>query len=416
MSGPRRETTLHLLFVRDDQAAIITAIVDKTTYFGNNIAEIAQDLELDARQLRRIYFQYFGEVKGVARATSVWQMHLEDADHPLNWQPVQDFNAEQQKWIEEAQKPPACSPWMKADWYDMALHWLDEELAAQNLRRIGPPKTLKHWQISLLWQVNTDIGSVFFKAVPAFFANEVMITPHLAQEIPNAAPQILAANTQYHFLLMSDAGTPAQSLTLEQVLPFWANLQRNSESKLTDWQLNHRGPEYVHAWLDALLSDNCLHIKSKDAFTAEEAQQLRHKRKYIEQALERLANSPIPRTLGHCDLHAENILQKNGQLTLIDWSDICITHPFMDTYMTDFKKPSTYSSQACDLYLMHWQDIASNQQLKQWQKDGEIAGELLKALGYVDGIQPAVDDKTEWQDTHLQHMRNVLSLISTPIP
>lgn len=412
MSGARRETTLHLLFLCDDQAAIITQIVDTTTYFRNNIAGIVQDLRLDARQLRRIHFQYFGEVKGMACAISVWQMHLEDNGHQLNWQPIQDFSAEQQKWIAEAQQPPACSPWMKADWYDMALYWLDEELAAQNLRRIGSPKTLKHWQISLLWQVNTNEGSVFFKAVPAFFADEITMTPRLAQEISGAAPQILAVNTQHHFLLMLDAGTPAQSLEPEHILPFWASIQRKSESKLNNWQLDHRGPEYVHSWLDILCSDDCLCIESKDAFTKEEAQQLRAYRELIEQALERLVHSPIPRTLGHCDLHAGNVLQKNGQLTLIDWSDICITHPFMDTYMTDFTKPSAYSPQARDIYLAHWQDIASNQELKQWQKDGEIAGELLRALGYVDKIQPAVDDKTEWHDTHLQHMHNVMNLIS----
>ncbi|AHX26540.1 hypothetical protein [Deinococcus deserti] len=40
--------------------------------------------------------------------------------------------------------------------------------------------------------------------------------------------------------------------------------------------------------------------------------------------------------------------------------------------------------------------------------DALRAAELLRALGYVDGIQPYMDDPTEWHGAHLLHLRRLL--------
>lgn len=87
MPEARRETQLHLLFLRGDQAALCALTTDKTSYFGANVAEAAASAGVRARPLRRIVFRYEGEVDGVHRSESVWHMdHVDDVG--LHWQPV----------------------------------------------------------------------------------------------------------------------------------------------------------------------------------------------------------------------------------------------------------------------------------------------------------------------------------------
>ncbi|WP_188971979.1 hypothetical protein [Deinococcus aerolatus] len=40
--------------------------------------------------------------------------------------------------------------------------------------------------------------------------------------------------------------------------------------------------------------------------------------------------------------------------------------------------------------------------------DALMVSELFRALGYVDGIQPAVGDKTEWHAAHLGQLRRLV--------
>ena len=136
--------------------------------------------------------------------------------------------------------------------------------------------------------------------------------------------------------------------------------------------------------------------------------------------MHRLSASPLPRTLGHGDLHGGNVLVKDGQFTVLDWSDVCRTHPFMGVNPAYFVPNPWENSLNADqeqlnaarqAYLQAWTGYALMQELEPLLKDGELTGELFRALGYVDGIQGAVQDKTEWHGTHLIHLRKALQML-----
>lgn len=412
MSEVRHETTLHLLFLKDEQAALQTLTTDQTSYFGANVAEAAG---LGARLLRRVYFKYDGEVAGVHRTESVW--HMENVNMSgLNWQPVTALSETVQAWVKTAQHPPSNVPWMREGWFTAALDWVDTELAAQGWLRKGEPKVLKHGQISALWQVGTTHGKVYFKAVPDFFRREVELTPLLARELTGAAPPVLAADLDRGFLLLGDAGAEvSESPDLNAIMRHWGRLQRESVPLVSAWKLRDRGPEYVLSWLEVLLSDQCLLVDGEVCFTPVEAAQLRSKRPELQAALQRLAQSTIPRTLGHGDLHGGNMTKQGGEYTVLDWSDVCLTHPFLDVnpayfYPWQVDPPPEAVAQARDIYLKEWTAFAPLGELQSLFKDGRLVGELFRALGYVDGLQGAVEDKTEWQFAHVHHLRRILHL------
>lgn len=425
MSDVRRETTLHLLFLQGSQAAIHTVMLDQPTYYGSNICEAAVGAGLRARPLRRVFFHYQGEVAGVRKAESVWQLDpLDDAG--LDWRDVADLTERERGWVDIARRPPSNVPWMHVGWFAGALAWVDNELAAQGWRRHGDPRVLKHWQISALWEVETTHGRVFFKAVPEFFVREVKVTPPLARELEGAAPPVLAADEERGFLLLADAGAVVDEaeFDLNALMRHVARLQRESVPLLSEWlsrwSLHTRGPEYVLSWLDHLLSDECLLLGHEDGFTPQEATKLRARRPALEGALHRLSASPLPRTLGHGDLHGGNVVQWDGQFTILDWSDVCLTHPFMDINPAYFL-PNPWENSlspdqervnaATDAYLQGWTDFAPLDDLRALLRDGLKAAELYRALSYVDGLQGAVEDKTEWHGTHLIHLRKVLEMV-----
>lgn len=260
---------------------------------------------------------------------------------------------------------------------------------------------LKHWQISLLWRVPTRRGDVYVKAVPDFFAREVTVTCALSG-VPGAAPPVLAADTRRGLLLLDGCGEAGGDPAA--VLRQLARVQRATLPLLPELNLPDRGPAYLLARLDALFSDASLHADEHgphpDALTPEEA------------ALERLRVSPIPLTLGHGDLHGGNVTTHGDQVTLLDWSDASLPHPFLDAnpayLFADGSDPVTLDA-ARDAYLREWTDLAPPDDLRALHADATLAAEIYRALGYADGIQGAVEDRREWRGAHLWHLRRLLT-------
>ncbi len=413
---PRRETTLTLLFTRGSEVALHTLITAQTSYYGANVLEVARGAGLSGTLLRRLHFKYWGEVNGVRRADLVWYLEA-TGNAELDWQPISGMPLPQRAWAEAALTPPQ-TPWMRSGWHGSALAWLDAELAAQGWTRQGQPTVLKHWQISVLWRLETSGGRVYFKGVPDFFRREVEVTPLLARELPGAAPDVLAADTRRGFLLLLDAGEEIGAPDLSAVMQHLARVQRASLPLLDGWALRDRGPDHVRGWLTHLLLDGVLLTGLEGGLTREEAERLRSHFPRLETALRRLSASPLPRTLGHGDLHGGNVVQRGGRFTFLDWSDVCVTHPFLDAnpaYFLGFEVLDSLSDAqreaveaATNAYLHVWTDLAPLEELRALFDDALIAGELLRALGYVDGIQPAVQDKTEWRGVHLEHLRRAL--------
>lgn len=415
----RRDTTLHLILTHPDgrRVARHTVGVDTTTYYGANVAEAARAAGLPARLLRRLAFTFHGEQEGVLRAESVWHIHLEaEPEAAVTWTSAHEWAVDERRWAEAALSlhTPRRAPWFNPIWHAGALTWLDEQLRTQGLVRLDEPTVLKHWQISLLWRVRTSGGPVYFKAVPDFLRREVQVTRLLAAHLPGAAAPVLAADEERGFLLLADAGADVDSPDLPALLRHLAGVQRASLPLLPRLDLDVRGPAHIRTRLNRLLSDEVLMLDQEGGLTRPEAEQLRAQRSVLEAALTRLDASPLPLTLGHGDLHGGNVVECAGQFTLLDWSDACVTHPFLDANAAYLLPHGTAGApealaEAHAAYLGEWSDLAPLDDLKSLHTDAVRVGELLRTLGYVDGIQRHVEDKSEWHGVHLDHLRKLLN-------
>jgi aminoglycoside phosphotransferase (APT) family kinase protein len=81
------------------------------------------------------------------------------------------------------------------------------------------------------------------------------------------------------------------------------------------------------------------------------------------QATEEVASAPIPNTLVHGDLHADNIVVSEGSYLIFDWTDACIAHPFIDaaTFLR-YAERASIDQATCerwrDRYLRGWEELA----------------------------------------------------------
>ncbi|GGQ99838.1 hypothetical protein GCM10008957_10620 [Deinococcus ruber] len=402
-----------------------------SVYFGQGVTEaFGTLLGAELALLRRVAFRRLPDTETHQLRGATWSLDLLSDSAHGEWSLPADLPAEQRPWAEAAllPAPPARPLWQRSGGQAQLLAWLDDELAAQERPRSAAPQIIKHTQISFLARVPTAPGPLYFKAVPGFFRSEVPVTCWLSRELPGAAPPVLAADAEQGFLLLENGGealnlnvvgwgfpddqrgtwTPNDSRALLRQV---AHLQRASEARLDDLRalgLRERGPQYVLTWLPRLLDGRYFHTAQEGGLSAEEAQRLQAMQPRLQAMLERLAASPVPLTLGHGDLHEGNVLKRQEHFTMIDWSDACITHPFLDANLS-YLVPQEHAEAAADAYLDAWKGMLPPAELRALYRAGQQAGELFRALGYIDGIQLGVEDASEWGNVHLTHFRALLN-------
>jgi Phosphotransferase enzyme family len=347
------------------------------------------------------------------------------------WLSPDALPGELQPWVQAALAPePENQPhWQRRGGWAALLSWLDAELHEQGRVRTGVPQVLKDWDISFLMRVQTtDIagaegGTVYLKALPDFFRAEVRVTCTLWHELPGAAARVLAADIGRGLLLLSDAGEPLIGtcsgwITPPADAPHWtsadsaalmrqlARIQRGAERLPLLGTLPDHGPEWVLGHLPRLLAGPLFRTEMEGGLNPVEVAALLALRPRLQAALERLIASPVPRTLGHGDLHKGNVLRQGQAFTLLDWSDASRTHPFLDggpLYLV----PESRRPEAEDVYLQAWTEFLPLPELRALLQDAALVGELYRVLGYTENIQPFVYGHA-WDDAHVLHFRELL--------
>lgn len=399
--------------------ALPVAVVAENTFVGRGLTDAFPELSPWLAPLRRLHFARLGkEADGTLLREAVW--HL-DAPHGLRgvaWVLPGELPETERRWAEAtlSPAPPSRPPFARVGWAAGALAWLDEELKEQGLSRAGPPEPVKHWGISALWRVPLEGDPVYLKAVPAFFAREVAATCVLSGEIPGAAPPVLAAEEGRGLLLLKHAGdVPDEEDDGTALAAHLARVQRASAGLLPELRsrgVPDHGPGWVASLLPELLREDVLLLGEEEGLTPAEAARLWVLEGRLQEACVRLLASPLPEVAGHGDLHRNNAVRDGaGRWTLIDWSDVSVTHPFLDanpTYLApDGASPETLEAVET-AYLSVWADLLPLPEGRALMRDARLVGEVYRALGYTHGIQPHIEDKDESRTAHLEHLRRVL--------
>ncbi|WP_220763149.1 phosphotransferase [Shewanella sp. MBTL60-112-B1] len=99
--------------------------------------------------------------------------------------------------------------------------------------------------------------------------------------------------------------------------------------------------------------------------------------------IEELQQFALSDTLVHGDLHIENIAQQNNDFIFFDWSDACISHPFIDgTYI--YRMPDSVEKQnIIEAYLTPWLYLADMATLKRAWSKAELVCYAHQAISYA---------------------------------
>jgi hypothetical protein len=275
-------------------------------------------------------------------------------------------------------------PWNNADWIAEAHAWIHAELSHRNIRVTGEITQPRPRPWSTVMPVPTDSGLVYFKATSPMIPQETELTLALAHWHPDGMPEIIAADTERHWMLMQDGGVSLRSLL--QAAPntcLWeAPLRIYAETQIAlaphIEEIAALGtPDRRLAAMPALYTDllqdtESLLLNQEEGVTAQEYEQLHALTPHLVVLCERLAAFGIPETIQHDDFHDGNIFVRDDRITIADWGDCCIAHPFCSFLVVQQSLEWTLQLEATspevlhlrETYLRSWTDYANLEDLR----------------------------------------------------
>lgn len=183
-------------------------------------------------------------------------------------------------------------------------------------------------------------GYIYLKQIVPILSVEPLIINILYEKFQENMPVIVGINENLNCFLMKDAGTPLREILKKD---FQSNLLCEGIKKYTQIQcamVNHGNIFFelgVPDWrleklpilYDQLINQDDLLIS--DGMTTSELNFLRELYPKLTSICKLLANHKIPETLDHGNFNDNNVLVENNtnNITIIDWSDAVITHPFI---------------------------------------------------------------------------------------
>jgi aminoglycoside phosphotransferase (APT) family kinase protein len=240
-----------------------------------------------------------------------------------------------------AKAPPRRPDWFRTTWYDEVEAWVDRVLT-DGRRRTGPARARKVWSMSAVVEAPCDSGPVWLKASAAHFQAEPALTRLVSGLAPEHAPRVIATDPERGWLLTENIPGADEDAAPTGVGPQTAraavaiqlrSLEQRAAVDATGVPLRDLGR--TAAALDEILDDGI----ELGQLTSAELADARAARRDAHALLERLASVGVPDTLVHGDLHTGNVAYDEGSLVLYDWSDACVSHPFLDAVQLGLRLP-----------------------------------------------------------------------------
>ena len=293
--------------------------------------------------------------------------------------------------------------WEDPDWLKQVSDWIQTETTRQHINITGSIEQPHIYPWSTVLRVPTNEGTLFFKATAAETVYEAVLTQIVAGRYPHCMPEFVAVDTTLGWMLMRDGGEPLRAsirptkdiAPWTPVISLFSDLQVGMAEHVSellalgipDWRLARLPELYAR-----LLTDTAtLRLNQPDGLTSEEFRRVQELAPRFSQICSELAAFGIPETLNHGDFHDGNVLVRNGRVTLFDWGDGCVAHPFMSlrTFfvsieialdLEDYSPPTPAMTALLHLYLEPWQRFASKENLLAAYDLSRCVASIVKAL------------------------------------
>jgi hypothetical protein len=273
------------------------------------------------------------------------------------------------------------------------LAWARSALREAGLEVMGRPEQMKTWKLSSLWRLPLADGSGWLKVVPPFFAHEGAMIEALAGEavprlLANAGPRIITAEIPGEDLFEA---TLDQSLAMvDRLVAIQANwIGRDNDLLrlgLPDW----RGPSLTR------LIEDVFH-RNADSLTTGEREALDRFVEGLGERFAALASCGVPDTLVHGDFHTGNVRGVGLDVTILDWGDCGVGHPFLDQAVFLNRAPEEQLDRITAHWSQRWREVVPNSDPDRARQLSEPVAAARQAVIYqhfLDGIEP---------DEHVYH-------------
>lgn len=219
----------------------------------------------------------------------------------------------------------------------MSLAWAQDYLSSRGYAVQDNPQVIRIIPWSVVTCLPTTKGLIYLKSMAKPFSIEPILLQFLSDQISTCVTQIIAVNNQLSCFLMKDAGEPLRNKLklhfkpelLRQALKICADIQISAidhadeliMTGVNDWRLEKLPSLYQ----DFVTREDLLKNDGLVSFEIENLQQSICK---IQNLCEQLAEYKIPETIEHGDFQDNNILINGSSITISDWGDASISHPF----------------------------------------------------------------------------------------
>ena len=290
--------------------------------------------------------------------------------------------------IEGGTIPDLRPPWQRPGWFDSATKWIEQQVFERDQTLTAPIEYIKNWGISCVLRARTTSGDLYFKEASTLplFADEPPLTRSLAELFPDHMPQVIGIEQQRHWMLLQDFGSTVSELddatAQDEVFVLYPQLQMQSAEHIDELiaiGCLDRRLDKLAAQIDPLLAD-------EDALADLEPTEIDQARQCAPQLKEMcntLASYNVPQTLAHGDLHLGNVALKDGKYLFFDWTDSCITHPFIDMISIFFREEEEEKkTHFRDIYLSQWTRYEAMEGLLQAWALAEPLSALHQVISY----------------------------------
>jgi hypothetical protein len=302
--------------------------------------------------------------------------------------------------LDPARTPPGRPAWFEPAWFERVEEWIDASLARSGRRRIQPAEPVKTWSISAVARVTTDTGDIWLKAPCEHFRAEARVHPTVARLFPDLVPSLIAVEESEGWLLMepmvgAEDDDRAEGAGLEVAIR-WAAAQIEAVGRVDELLAGgcrRRGVEETLADFDDLLASSSeLAILTDDQLAA-----MRGCADDLEALVREFWAAGIPDTLAHGDLHLGNVAWDGTDLRIFDWTDGCVSHPFLDaSHLAHFTRAVPGEAGLESTYAEQWRAAYPSADIDRALALAPLVDLVFQAITF-DDIVNTTESQSRWE-------------------
>ncbi|KTD71211.1 phosphotransferase [Legionella tucsonensis] len=285
---------------------------------------------------------------------------------------------------------------------ELALKWALQYLVSNNHSSIINHDKITQTSYSVVHKITTSKNTFYLKQTPPKLSTEPQTLIYLHEQGCNNIPTIIAENKQLCCFLMISCGDmtlrhlfkeKVDSALLNKGVLNYTKIQRTVENtipqlidlNMPDWRIGK-----IPLLYRELIDQEELLIS--DGLSKEEITELKNAYEFGATLCESLSKYQISETMNHCDFQENNMVlnQKTGNISIIDWGETVITHPFFSlsgclwnmTYFHGIKPSNKIYEDFQRQWISPWLDLHQEQDLLDALKITTQLTGIFAALGY----------------------------------